>query len=541
MSVFSPYLASPAHPDTRSLATVLEWPGLAGKKDQTLVEALWRWLIDRRIGTYHFLDPIEEPGEPLTGDPVKDPIRLLNSYGYMLCGSHAMLTASVLRQTGYQARVTGLTGHNVAEVFYDGAWHCIDVDMHALHYRREGDRLVIASCAELCANPELVARPIKPTEPYYLPDRDPADVARNQYRPGFCRYWPAYWYQLHSLEFALRPGESLTYYHGPQGRFHYPPALVRHLKRWHPSGWDGPRERFEPARTYANACLCYRPKVPHDLSGPGVDCVGLEPSGSALRATTAENELTIRLISPYVIVGRTPDLARPERKCDGATVRLASSARPTVRLRVPFSQREQELPLASEGGFWQADFTEAVDGSYEYELSIRLPVGAELSDLELTTWLQVAPCALPHLSAGTTEMTLRLGDQFGLASLPRIVDLVRSARRDSSLVVRGRLQDDPRLKLVGDDGVELAAPLIGPAHARLAWIKLWAAVQSDQQPVDPSRSVRLEIAVDRGGPWSVLSEQPVQADHQRYHFSVEAVHRFDSPRQQCWARLVSPN
>ena len=541
MSVFSPYLATDAHPDTRSLSSILEWPAFLGKKDEALAVALWQWMVDRRIGTYHFLNPAEEPDEPLVGNPVKDPIRLLNSYGYMLCGSHAMVAASILRQAGCRARTTGLTGHNIAEVFYEGGWHLIDVDMHAIHYKRQGDRLVIASAAEACADPDLVANPLKPTDPYYLPDRDGEGTAKSCYAPGVSRPWPGYWYQLHTLDFALRPGETLSYYHQPQGRFHYSPAMVPELKRWHGKSWTGPTERFEPSRTYANACLEYRPALPGDLDAPGVQCNGFAADGDALVASRADNELAIRVISPYVIVGRTPDMARPEHKCDGAILRLSATAEPTVTVRLPLTGMAQTVRADQQDGSWRVDFTNVVDAAYEYELTIRVPAGARIGSLELDTWLQVGPCALPILKPHGTAVTLRLGDHFGGATLPRIVDLIRVAKEGDDAAVRGRLQDDAHFKLVGDDGVELAVVLEAPEGATMSWIKLWAAVQSDEQAARPVKHVELQIAAERGGPWTTLARQPIEPDHERVQISAEALKRFDQPVRKCWVRLISPN
>ncbi|HUW81362.1 MAG TPA: hypothetical protein VMZ31_01045 [Phycisphaerae bacterium] len=540
MSVFSPYLACDAHPDTRSLGDILRWPDLHGERDQELAEALWRWMIDRHTGTYHFLDPIEEPDETLTGHPVKDPVRLLNSYGYMLCGSHANVAASILRQGGLPARCTGCTGHNITEVYYDGAWHLIDVDMDAIHYKRDGDRLVIASCADLCADPDLVASPVKRSDPYYTSDEHAAKVAKGQYGPGFWRAWPQYWYQLHTLDFALRPGETLTYYHRPQGRFHYPPALTPDIKRWYQQGWAGPKEKHQPGRSYANARLHYRPSLPGDLAAPGVGRRGLTAEAGGLRAGR-DGELTIRVIAPYVIAGRTPDLTRPEVKCDGAVLHLGCSDPLEATVRLPFTGQQRNLAFEREGDRWRADFSAVVDTCYEYELSIRLPAGARVDSLDLTTWMQVGPCALPMLSPNGASMTLRLADPTGEPTLPRIVDLIRAAGRQPERLVRGRLQDDPTLKVVGQDGVELLGLLEPPDGGRTEWVKLWAAVQSDVETPPADKAVRLELGPSVRGPWTTLAAQAIATDHQRCHFSAEAVHQFDQPQCRCWVRLVSPN
>ena len=59
-----------------------------------------------------------------------DPLKLLNSYGFGLCYHIAPLLEAVFEAAGFEdARVWFLTGHTVAEVYYDGSYHYFDSDM----------------------------------------------------------------------------------------------------------------------------------------------------------------------------------------------------------------------------------------------------------------------------------------------------------------------------------------------------------------------------------------------------------------------------
>src|SRR6476646_4389645 len=95
------------------------------------VEAIWRFfLTDGRFVKpgfwYHIAGwAYEEPsGEVL------DPVKLLNSYGFGLCYQIAPVLEAVWKAGGFQdARVWFLTGHTVAEVYYDGSYHYFDSDM----------------------------------------------------------------------------------------------------------------------------------------------------------------------------------------------------------------------------------------------------------------------------------------------------------------------------------------------------------------------------------------------------------------------------
>jgi hypothetical protein len=94
-------------------------------------EAIWRFfLTDGRFVKpgfwYHIAGwAYEEPmGEVL------DTTKLLNNYGFGLCYQIAPVLEAVWRAGGFEdARVWFLTGHTVAEVLYDGAYHHYDSDM----------------------------------------------------------------------------------------------------------------------------------------------------------------------------------------------------------------------------------------------------------------------------------------------------------------------------------------------------------------------------------------------------------------------------
>jgi hypothetical protein len=91
-------------------------------------EDIWRFfLTDGRFVKpgfwYHIAGwAYEEPiGELL------DPLKLLNSYGFGLCYHIAPLLEAVWKAGGFaDARVWFLTGHAVAEVYYEDAYHYCD-------------------------------------------------------------------------------------------------------------------------------------------------------------------------------------------------------------------------------------------------------------------------------------------------------------------------------------------------------------------------------------------------------------------------------
>ncbi|MEQ8852641.1 transglutaminase-like domain-containing protein [Gimesia sp.] len=128
------------------LASILK-PGMT---DEEKSLAIWKFLVDWR---YHFY-----PAEP--GDEVHDPVKFLNVYGYGFCDDCASNFAVLARKAGVRSRIWGLSGHVVAEAFYDGKWHMFDPD-HEVFYRN--DQGVIASVEELAQHPELITKtPLDP-------------------------------------------------------------------------------------------------------------------------------------------------------------------------------------------------------------------------------------------------------------------------------------------------------------------------------------------------------------------------------------------
>ena len=131
--VYSPKVLHKGQPDPTDLGRLAEgiYAEAGAQTPRERAEAVWRYfLTDGRFvkpgAWYHIAGwAYEEPsGEVL------DPLKLLNSYGFGLCYQIAPLLEAVWKAGGFEdARVWFLTGHTVAEVFYDGAYHYFDSDM----------------------------------------------------------------------------------------------------------------------------------------------------------------------------------------------------------------------------------------------------------------------------------------------------------------------------------------------------------------------------------------------------------------------------
>lgn len=128
------------------LASILK-PGMNAEEKSI---AIWKFLVDWR---YHYY-PAEQ------GDEVHDPVKFLNVYGYGFCDDCATNFMVLARKAGLQSRVWGLSGHVVAETFYDGRWHMFDPDHQVFYRNRQGQ---IAGVEELAEQPRLITQ--TPTDP----------------------------------------------------------------------------------------------------------------------------------------------------------------------------------------------------------------------------------------------------------------------------------------------------------------------------------------------------------------------------------------
>ena len=144
-----------------------------------------------------------------------DVIKVLNVYGYTLCGNEAHLLNDLWKAAGLKVRKGYPIGHCVTEAFYDGAYHLLDGDEHVICLKR--DNKTIASCAEIVRDHDLVKR----THTYGIGRRDGRQT--DEFSAAL------YWYQgerkgdwgdntSHTMDMRLRPGESIELRWDHQGK-----------------------------------------------------------------------------------------------------------------------------------------------------------------------------------------------------------------------------------------------------------------------------------------------------------------------------------
>ena len=405
--VYSPVLLQEGQPDATDLKRFAQaiCTQAHAVTPRERAEAIWRFfLTDGRFVKpgfwYHIAGwTYEEPfGEVL------DPLKLLNSYGFGLCYHIAPLLEAVYEAAGFEdARCWFLTGHTVTEVFYEGRYHYFDSDMMGYNVAGVGayKGKTVTSVRDLERHPEILlaklaapdqVRPGTVDEPWYLADvraRAIPDLAwlftstQDNYLYPYNRYARG-----HSMDFVLRPGESLTRFFKPEepGLYYLPyqfdgknwKEFPQEIEEYKIRTADGPRSQKDN-RLWATGRI--------DYDAPRI-----------MKAVTV-----IRMPSPYVII-------------DAKFVLKAVSSSQSGQLRVetsvdngdtwipagevnPSNRDEQAIEPKVIAQSEHGRLT-AVSGTYGYEVRVTKSEDVKIDKFHLTSRIQVNPRTLPNLIPG---------------------------------------------------------------------------------------------------------------------------------------------
>jgi hypothetical protein len=410
--IYSPKLLRVGQPDSTDLkkfaAAICEQAHAHTSREKA--EAIWRFfLTDGRYVKpgfwYHIAGwTYEEPsGEVL------DPLKLLNSYGFGLCYHIAPLLAAVYDAAGFDdARVWFLTGHTVAEVFFEGHYHYFDSDMMGYNVEGLGDfhGKPVASVLQLETNRNIILgkllapNKVKPgvvDTPWY-----PADVAASAMK-GLSDLFTTVndnhlfsstrYASNHSMAYALRPGEKLIRYFKPEA-----PDVYYLPYAWNGKDWtefpknvpeyrirtaDGPRSQKDD-RTWSTGRIEYEPPDP--------------PTSTPSRL--------IEMPSPYVVIDASMRM-NAEVSSAGSSLVVDTSIDRGLTW-----DRAGELNAVHHGS-WQVlprilvtsanGRKTAVSGSYGYLVRLTAHGNARASALQLRTRFQVNGRSLPFVSAGDNQ------------------------------------------------------------------------------------------------------------------------------------------
>lgn len=540
----SPRIVGEPRADLYSLETLLASPPFAGRQGEALALALYDYLTHPVDGIWHGWPPNERAGEPIGWGDVSDPVKILNAYGWAICGQNAELLLGLYRAAGLPARIRHIPGHNICEVFYDNRWHLLDADMRAWFRAPDGH---IAGVDELTRNARslIVDNPNKST-PFNLPDRSPDDYATMYEKAkGRADLFPPWATRGHTMDFMLRPGEILVRSELHEGRFHLPKPWLETMRGPLAHEWKGiPRERFEPFRTIGNGRWTYAPDLTDrsrdvelglwSLQGLTQNAQGLKGPGSAV----------FRIQSPYPFCG-IPDLTHPAMAPSNG-VWLSLSGKGAVTAEVTDAEGRFIPIVETQGGFaLKPDITPLLDARYGALIRLTLAPGAQLNAFAFDGYLMTAPASLPRLTEGHNRMELKSGDKFGKRTVPWSVPVdFRSEAALRQALVRltaGALQPGNRNRLriapTATNPAQAVFRFDAPASGRFAWAYAVATVPEGPTNAPPRQA---EMAWSRDGEsWTHVTKLAISATPLQWDASLDGEMLPDAATRTLWLRVTS--
>jgi hypothetical protein len=439
-------------PDCTSLPAIVASVTRGCSTDDEKAVALYNFL---NLALYHFQYPNEPKGISA--------LKLINSYGWSLCGGEHTVEAALWKTAGWKWRYVGWSdpGHTTVEAFYGGSWHYLDVFLRFYAWRPDpaaSNGRTIASQADLRASPailqdgfvldparkvvyradnraEMVGDVANWTAPAFLVCGDdiPGIVSgiNHSNQAGSPEGWNAIVFDdpSYSADVDLAPGWSLTVQWDPipgghwfSGRGNAPghtcgdkdyrncPAIGPILEPYRSDG--------QYRRTFGSGRLVFAP----DLSGEA--CLGSFASSENVRVEAGAlvpadpgkaASVTVLLRSPYV-------LARARAAAEGI----------------------DRAEVSTDGGksFAPADpanLDDAVGG--KYEVLLRLGLAKALRTLRVEATVQCNPSVLPFLSPGKNEVSVSVADPARLgANRLAVTYAYRTGERSKSYA--GLLEED---------------------------------------------------------------------------------------------------
>jgi hypothetical protein len=212
-------------------------------------------------------------------------VKMLNVYGYGLCGDDSYCLADLWRAAGLLVRAGKPIGHSTTEVYYDDMWHLLDGDEHVICLMR--DNKTIAGEEEIVRDHDLMKR----THVYGILRGD--DRQTNEFSAALFPYDGVREnnkgeYPGHEMALMLRPGESLIWRWDHRGKFH---------GRENMGSWRNAWSRI------CNGTLRYDLDVKGKLWRWGGSTTEDVVGDGGLCAEQGEASAVFEVKSPYAIVG----------------------------------------------------------------------------------------------------------------------------------------------------------------------------------------------------------------------------------------------
>ncbi len=539
---YSPRVVSPHRADAYSMRTFAQYPRWRDLNGDALAWELYKYLVDTRSGLFHCNEVIEGTDVLSEYTNVRDPVKIINVYGYAYCGILGPVMAGIWQDMGKgKARTITLPAwaHVAAEVFYDGQWHYMDLDVRAV-FRREDGRL--ASMAEARSDSSLWRN----RGPLFFPN-DSLESTRKIYEKTPVHHYHNFNQSGHTMDYVLRQGESFIRWWTPQGgRWNHPTVWntqdwLRKLIEQPPRG-PKPNHRHFTIHNHGNGRFTYQPNLTDrstDFEDGVYEAHNVRTSSAGLTLTSPGSGYAIfEVRSPYVIVAKVGELDTTEDDCQASVVQI-DAHRAALAISLDNGLTWEELKASS----WPAtlDLTPYVSGRYGYLIRVTLngrPGEAVVRSLNIVTWVQVAPAALPALAKGVNLMEYRTGDHYGLKT--RVMELRTQANDPKHLfkyLVEPPRDYDPQRKTARIRG-SVIARVEPPPGTKIAWFTAGGAFNTYQLQAARNTRNTIAYAVDKPEGFQEIYRSEIPTDTEHWNYNGYAEVKLPQPAERLFVRYV---
>ena len=323
------------------------------------------------------------------------PLKLLNVYGWGLCGGQHTVLKALYETAGWECRYVGWTGHTTIEVKYDGRWHYLDVFLKCYFWSK--DKSHIVSQDEIAADPSIVTDAVKdgrvPRSYLCCGDR-PEDILsgiKTRKVAGDSKGWASVTWRDEGYSPALRLpcGSSLRLeWKAEENAFAVSGSAPKHscgTKDYRNDPVLGPIFEHYGPRAWANGRFTYTPDFSRAADVADIVLAGAKASRDGkLRASGGKGSATFRLALPYTWVR-----AEVQAGFEGSG----------------------SLAISTDGGkSWQpcpaGDISAMV--KQKYNVQLRAEFSGAMKSLSVTALVEHNKGVLPYLMPGTNRITAAL-------------------------------------------------------------------------------------------------------------------------------------
>ncbi len=430
-------VVSEKNPDASSIEALFKDIFKPGMTDQQKAEAIFYYMVRH---SYHHDVPEEPCADNTQGrkgnsesSKIMDAVKSLNVYGHAICGSIAWPVNLLHNAAGLKGRISGIEGHNVPEVFYDGKWHFTDIDQMGFIRRKDG---TIPSIDDVKADKSLLFEKNDNTPDIFF-KYDGAAGEYESLRSGVLSATYGRKVSAHSMNLTLREGESLTRFFqrqwAPRYRYYSAPwPGSAYMKRLSKNKGQGPQrgETFYlfkegPAARFGNWEMIYAPPLakPSCLDGAfALANVVHSATPPFLRPKQAgAAEVIYNFYSPYGCAGAPNVFTNAADDADGAIVEGEFvNGKGAVAYSLDLGKSWKEVHQG--GGAFKLDLTPQLEAHYGWLLKLSFEgEGSGLKSFKSYIAGQLSPASLPFVD-GQTKMTFARANTACLLFAPDVTD-----------------------------------------------------------------------------------------------------------------------